>query len=69
MSEINNKITRDLMISLRQNFRAICEWWLAHHHRQIGGLGEVVEIDEALISRRKNNVWVLSYIKYIVVKF
>ena len=33
----------------------MCEWWITHHPRQIGGLGEVVEIDEALIARRKNN--------------
>ena len=33
----------------------MCAWWLHRHPRQIGGLGEVVEIDEALIARRKNN--------------
>ena len=35
--------------------RNMCEWYLANHQGQIGGLGVVVEIDEALMAKRKNN--------------
>ena len=37
-------------------FRDVCSWWLNNNPYQIGGPGLVVEIDESLISRRKNNV-------------
>ena len=37
-------------------FRDVCSWWLNNNPNQIGGPGLVVEIDESLISRLKNNV-------------
>ena len=36
-------------------FRAVCSWWLRHNPQMIGGRGRVVEIDESLLARRKNN--------------
>ena len=37
-------------------FRYVCLWWLVNNNYQIGGPGEVVEIDESLVAKRKNNV-------------
>ena len=37
-------------------FRDVCSWWLVNNNYQIGGPGEVVEIDESLVAKRKNNV-------------
>ena len=44
-------------------FRRECQLWLLHHPRQIGGrIGGrrlVVEIDESLVARRKNNRYIV----------
>ena len=37
-------------------FRDVCSWWLMNNNYQIGSPGEVVEIDESLVAKRKNNV-------------
>ena len=37
-------------------FRDVCSWWLLQNNYQIGGPGEVVEIDESLAAKRENNV-------------
>ena len=34
----------------------MCSWWLVRNNYQIGGPGEVVEIDESSVAKRKNNV-------------
>ena len=39
-----------------QKFRAVCTWWLEQNPVQIGGVGVIAEIDESLMSKRKNNV-------------
>ena len=40
-------------------FRDTCLWWLFHNNYKTGGPGEVVEIDESLVAKRKNNVGTL----------
>ena len=46
-------IDKKHVIYWHKKFRRVCRWWLARNPRQIGGLGVRVEIDEALIARRK----------------
>ncbi|XP_054752434.2 uncharacterized protein LOC129258002 [Lytechinus pictus] len=60
---VSNKTTVDWM----QFFRDICVQYFQNHQQQIGGPGVLVEIDESLFARRKNNVgrarpekWVLG---------
>ena len=51
-------------------FRDVCSCWLVQNNYQIGGPGEVGEIDESLAAKRKNNVervleqrWVFGGVK------
>ena len=39
-----------------QQFRDVCSNWLVANPRQIGGNGAIVQIDESLMAKRKNNV-------------
>ncbi|XP_071506451.1 uncharacterized protein [Diadema antillarum] len=61
--DVSNKTTVDWM----QFFRDVCVLYFQNHPQQIGGPGVVVEIDESLFAKRKNNVgrvrpekWVLG---------
>ena len=46
-------IDKKHVIHWHKMFRRVCRWWLTRNPRQIGGLGVRVEIDEALIAKRK----------------
>jgi hypothetical protein len=39
-----------------QYFRDICVRWLINNPQLIGGPGEIVELDETYVFKRKNNV-------------
>ena len=49
-------LSETTVIQWHKELRNVCQHWVLHNHRQIGGLGEIVEIDEALVAKRKNNV-------------
>ena len=48
-------LTKKTVIEWFLMFRAITSWWLQHHAQMLGGRGRIVEIDESLIAKRKNN--------------
>ena len=57
------QITKSKVIQWHKRFRSVCTWYLEENPRQIGGRvmvnGQrrrlIVEIDEALVAKRKNN--------------
>ena len=57
------QISEQKIINWHELFRSVLTWWLEEHPRQIGGKvrenghwrRRIVEIDEALVAKRKNN--------------
>ena len=54
------QLTKKTVIKFHKKLRLLCAWWLRENPRQIGGQTNrgrrlIVEIDEAMLAKRKNN--------------